>query len=111
MAGLEDAAAALAGADIAPQHLVAFRQGTAVRGAEPQAIEQTLVAGTRIVVADEWLTTQNTQTPIGRRLRETYPSMTIDPEPPIDLLPEGVLEKHMSVIFKGFGYCVTWRKP
>jgi len=67
--------------------------------------------GTRIMVADEWLTSQNTQTPVGRRLRETYPSMSIDSQPPVDLIPDEMLEKRLTVIFKGFGYCVDFRKP
>lgn len=66
---------------------------------------------TRIMVADEWLTSENTQTGVGRRLREMYPSMTLDAEPPVDLIPPDMLQTQMTVILKGFGYCVDFRKP
>lgn len=67
--------------------------------------------GTRILIADEWLTSENTQTPIGRKLRDTFPSVSVGSQPPIDLIPPDMLERTLTPLFQGFGYCVDFRKP
>lgn len=66
---------------------------------------------TRIVIADERFTTDNTQTPVGRKLRATYPSMQLDPPTPLGFLPADVREVRERPIARGFGYCVEFRKP
>ncbi len=67
--------------------------------------------GTRILIADEWLTSENTRTPIGKKLRDTFPSVSVDSRPPIDLIPPEMLERKLTPLFRGFGYCVDFRKP
>jgi ubiquinone/menaquinone biosynthesis C-methylase UbiE len=67
--------------------------------------------GSRLAIADEWLTSENTRTPIGKRLRTTYPSMSLDPRTPLEFVPERMLEVRQDTILKGFGYCLELRKP
>ncbi|HUW83124.1 MAG TPA: methyltransferase domain-containing protein [Phycisphaerae bacterium] len=67
--------------------------------------------GTLVQISDDWLTSKNVQTPLGRRLHEAVPSMSLDPQLPFDLIPEGMLDKKLTPILKGFGYCVEFRKP
>ncbi len=91
-------------------HTGAFNEFLDKRGAIEEMI-RVARPGTRIVITDEWLTSENTRTPIGHRLRATYPSMTLDASPPIDLVPDDMVEKSMTEVFRGFGYCVEFRKP
>jgi ubiquinone/menaquinone biosynthesis C-methylase UbiE len=67
--------------------------------------------GTRIVITDEQLTAQNITQPIGRRLVETFPSLSKDVVPPVGCIPPEMQEKRMDVIWRGYGYCLEFRKP
>jgi ubiquinone/menaquinone biosynthesis C-methylase UbiE/uncharacterized protein YbaR (Trm112 family) len=67
--------------------------------------------GTRIVIADEMLTTQNILDPIGQRLSKTFPSLSRGVVPPVDCVPPGMQDTSVDVIWRGYGYCLHFRKP
>jgi len=67
--------------------------------------------GTRIVITDEMLTTQNILDPIGQRLSKAFPSLSRDVVPPVDCVPPGMQDTSVDVIWKGYGYCLHFRKP
>jgi ubiquinone/menaquinone biosynthesis C-methylase UbiE len=66
--------------------------------------------GTRIVITDEWITAQNTQTRFGQRLIRLIPSLSRDVVPPAHHVPPEMKEKRVDAIWRGFGYCLTFRK-
>lgn len=68
-------------------------------------------AGTLIVIADEWLTAENTRQTIGRQLVEAFPSLPRDVIPPIEYIPAKMEEKKVDTIWRGYGYCLQFRKP
>lgn len=59
--------------------------------------------GTRIVIADE--------TEKASKLFAIFQGKTDPVIPPIDLIPETMLEKKLEIIWKGYGYLITFRKP
>ena len=91
-------------------HMGAFNEFQDKHGAIAEMI-RVARPGTRVLIADEWLTSENTNSAIGRKLRDTFPSMSLDSQPPVDLIPRDMLERALTPIFKGFGYCVDFRKP
>lgn len=91
-------------------HMGAFNEFQDKSGAIAEMI-RVARPGTRILIADEWLTSKNTQSVIGRKLRDTFPSVSTDSRPPIDLVPPDMLERTLTPLFQGFGYCVDFRKP
>ncbi len=91
-------------------HMGAFNEFQDKSGAIGEMI-RVARPGTRILIADEWLTSKNTQSVIGRKLRDTFPSVSADSQPPIDLVPPDMLERTLTPLFQGFGYCVDFRKP
>lgn len=75
--------------------------------------EMTRVAkpGTRIVVADEWMTAENSGQTIGRRLLKAFPSLPRNVTPPTDCVPSGMRDIRIDTIWGGYGYCLQFRKP
>lgn len=67
--------------------------------------------GTRIVIVDEWLTAENLKQPIGQRLLEVFPTVSRVTAPPVDSVPHEMQEKRVDAIWRGYGYCLQFRKP
>ena len=59
--------------------------------------------GTRIVIADE--------TEKASKLFAIFQGKTDPVIPPIDLIPETMLQKKLEIIWRGYGYLITFRKP
>lgn len=76
-------------------------------------LETTRVAapGAQIVVADEWLTAENIDTDIGRRLLKAFPSLPTRSSPPESSVPQGVTDVKVQSIWNGFGFRLNFRKP
>ncbi|MGH8071387.1 MAG: class I SAM-dependent methyltransferase [Candidatus Entotheonellia bacterium] len=68
-------------------------------------------SGTRIVIVDEWLTDENVAQPMGQRMVETLPSLPRSVVPPLDCVPTDMLESRVNPIWRGYGYCLQFRKP
>jgi ubiquinone/menaquinone biosynthesis C-methylase UbiE/uncharacterized protein YbaR (Trm112 family) len=59
--------------------------------------------GTKIVIADE--------TEKASKLFAIFQGKTPPVIPPIDLIPATMLQKKLEIIWKGYGYLITFRKP
>jgi ubiquinone/menaquinone biosynthesis C-methylase UbiE/uncharacterized protein YbaR (Trm112 family) len=59
--------------------------------------------GTKIVIADE--------SEKASKLFAIFQGKTDPVIPPIDLIPSSMLEKKLQIIWKGYGYLITFRKP
>jgi ubiquinone/menaquinone biosynthesis C-methylase UbiE len=59
--------------------------------------------GTKIVIADE--------TEKASKLFAIFQGKTDPVIPPIDLVPATMLQKKLEIIWKGYGYLITFRKP
>lgn len=67
--------------------------------------------GTRIVIVDEWLSPTRLTRLHERLLLRVFPAIARRTEPPMDLIPESMVETKLEAIWNGYGYCLEFRKP
>ena len=67
--------------------------------------------GTKIVIVDEWLSSSSLHRFHERLLLRVFPAIARRTEPPIHLVPAGMVETKLETVWNGYGYCLEFRKP